>query len=100
MKYGIYVSSFTLNLQSLMTNKLVFHFIDLFDSLIRSVQDPTFTFRSFWITTNISLYFYITILLPVIALLLHNYLCITSLILLDYYTPISITPYYYKDITT
>ena len=36
-----YVSSFTLNLQSLMTNKLVFHFIDLFDSLIRSVQDPT-----------------------------------------------------------
>ena len=41
MKYGIYVSSFTLNLQSLMTNKLVFHFIDLFDSLIRSVQDPT-----------------------------------------------------------
>ena len=100
MKYGTYVSSFTLNLQSLMTNKLVFHFIDLFDSLIRSVQDPTFTFRSFWITTTISSYSYITILPPVIALLLHNYLSITSLILLDYYISISINSYYYKVITT
>ena len=40
MKYNI-ISSFALNLQSLMTNKLVFHFIDVLDPLIRSVQDPT-----------------------------------------------------------
>ena len=41
MKYEIYISSFTLILQSLMTNTLVFNFVDLFDSLTRSVQDLT-----------------------------------------------------------
>ena len=38
--------------------------------------------------------------LPVITLLLHDYFCITSSILLDYYISISNISYYYKVINT
>ena len=38
--------------------------------------------------------------LPVITLLLHDYICITSSILLDYYISISNISYYYKVINT